>query len=133
MEWDLGTSRQLLAFEIIRPWEWETRWMYWVADITVYFSDLFSPFSPRNVLQQTVPVRFKGHSKWQNIKHIKAANDLRIGKMCNKYAHLIGVAIRENKMEKNPEYNGNFQHRPIYRIITTKIVPNLPHFLFQFI
>jgi len=63
--------------------------------------------SSRNVFcpLQSVQVRFKGHSKWQNIKHIKAANDLRIGRMCNKYAHLIGSAIRENGMEKNPEYN----------------------------
>jgi hypothetical protein len=54
---------------------------------------------------QMAQVRYKGHSKWQNIRHIKAANDLRIGRLCNKYAHLIGIAIRENGMEKNPEYN----------------------------
>ena len=54
---------------------------------------------------QTVQIRLKGHSKWQNIRHIKAANDLRIGRLCNKYTHLIGTAIREHGMEKNPEYN----------------------------
>ena len=70
---------------------------------------------------EAAQVRFKGHSKWQNIKHIKAANDLRIGRLCNKYAHLIGGAIRENGMEKNPEYNRKilkyFFYRPSSRLV----------------
>jgi len=55
--------------------------------------------------QCVTQVRFKGHNKWSNIKHIKLANDARISKLCSKYTYCIGVAIRENGMEKNPAYN----------------------------
>ncbi|KAF8796255.1 putative transcriptional regulatory protein like [Argiope bruennichi] len=36
-----------------------------------------------------------GHAKWQNVKHIKAEKDRQKQLMCNKYAFLIGLAVRE--------------------------------------
>jgi len=70
------------------------------------FSDPLSAKVTRNLAAlQTVQIRFKGHSKWQNIRHIKAENDLRIARLCHKYSHLIGIAIREHGMEKNPDHN----------------------------
>ena len=33
--------------------------------------------------------RFAGHSKWQNIRHIKAANDAKKGVAANRFSSLI--------------------------------------------
>ncbi|KRX49048.1 Translational activator of cytochrome c oxidase 1, partial [Trichinella murrelli] len=41
--------------------------------------------------------RHKGHSKWQNIRHTKMANDIMKQRIFSKLAYRIGVAIRDNK------------------------------------
>ncbi|GBM40633.1 putative transcriptional regulatory protein PERMA_0079 [Araneus ventricosus] len=40
-----------------------------------------------------------GHSKWQNVKHVKAEKDRQKNLMCNKYAFLIGLAVREGGVD----------------------------------
>jgi len=56
----------------------------------------------RHLLEPTVaaaliqPSRQKGHSKWQNIAATKGANDIRLAKLGQKYAWMIGSAIRSN-------------------------------------
>ena len=60
------------------------------------------------ILQQNVNLLFlrcKGHSKWQNIKHTKEANDAVRGKLAATYSMKIGIAIRENGNEMDPERN----------------------------
>lgn len=37
-----------------------------------------------------------GHSKWQNIKHIKAEKDKAKSLACNRFARLVALAVREN-------------------------------------
>ncbi len=49
--------------------------------------------------------REKGHSKFQNIKHTKAANDNEYAALCSRYFFRIGIAIRENDMISDPKYN----------------------------
>ena len=51
------------------------------------------------------PLRHKGHSKWQNIQHTKAANDQRLAKIAAKYAFKITTAIRGNGGETDPAIN----------------------------
>ncbi|KFM59174.1 Translational activator of cytochrome c oxidase 1, partial [Stegodyphus mimosarum] len=36
-----------------------------------------------------------GHAKWQNIKHIKAEKDRKKQILCNRYARLVALAVRE--------------------------------------
>ena len=48
------------------------------------------------VALQRQQVRQKGHSKWQNIRHTKASNDLKFNKLSMKYASLIETAVRSN-------------------------------------
>lgn len=39
-----------------------------------------------------------GHAKWQNIKHIKEEKDRQKNLMCNKYARLVAIAVKGNKI-----------------------------------
>ncbi|GIY02473.1 translational activator of cytochrome c oxidase 1 [Caerostris darwini] len=39
--------------------------------------------------------RHAGHAKWQNVKHVKAEKDRQKTLVCNKYAFLIRMAVRE--------------------------------------
>ena len=50
-------------------------------------------------------VRWKGHSKWQNIKHVKAEKDGQKSKLAWTYNNKIGMAIRENGNETDPDRN----------------------------
>ena len=52
-----------------------------------------------------VQIREKGHSKWQNIKATKESKDQEFGKLCMRYSAKIGVSIRENGNENNPDRN----------------------------
>lgn len=47
----------------------------------------------------------KGHSKWQNIKHAKAENDLARSKVIQYYSYRLRLAIRENQNERDPIRN----------------------------
>ena len=50
-------------------------------------------------------LRWKGHSKWQNIKHTKGEKDNQFAKLSHRYSVMIGIAIKEHGMETNPEKN----------------------------
>ena len=50
-------------------------------------------------------VRHKGHSKWQNIKATKEANDSAKSKVSSKYSFIISSAITRNGGETRFEYN----------------------------
>ena len=50
-------------------------------------------------------LRWKGHSKWQNIKHTKGEKDNQFAKLSHRYSMMIGIAIKEHGMETNPEKN----------------------------
>ncbi len=70
------------------------------------------PSFPSIVLQlQQQQVRHKGHSKWQNIKHIKQANDLRMSKVTAKHVQKIQVAIRENGNQGDPRMNRQLERK----------------------
>ncbi|TRY74985.1 hypothetical protein TCAL_12138 [Tigriopus californicus] len=49
--------------------------------------------------------RAKGHSKWQNIRHIKGANDALRARLFNLYSSRIIMAIRAQGGQTNPELN----------------------------
>jgi len=49
-----------------------------------------------------------GHSKWQNIKHRKEAQDQKRGKVFSKYARLIAVAVKEGG-STDPEFNAKLK------------------------
>lgn len=51
-----------------------------------------SPLGPLLFYQQE---RFAGHSKWQNIKHVKASNDQKKGVTASRYSMLIRRAVVE--------------------------------------
>lgn len=51
------------------------------------------------------PLRFKGHSKWQNIKETKNARDKEFGVLCHRYVLMIGITVRENNFEADPARN----------------------------
>ncbi|XP_022203134.1 translational activator of cytochrome c oxidase 1 [Nilaparvata lugens] len=55
-------------------------------------------------LQHTAK-RFAGHSKWQNIRHTKAANDIARSQMYSRLGQRIKIAIAENGNNNNPETN----------------------------
>merc|ERR1711874_76918 len=59
----------------------------------------------RTCLFQLQFVRYKGHSKFQNIKHIKAARDASLAKLAHRYSNEIAVAVKNNGNEKDPERN----------------------------
>merc|ERR1712080_82813 len=46
-----------------------------------------------------------GHSKWQNIKHIKAANDQENSKRNTLYTNRVMMAIKNNGDNTDPEWN----------------------------
>ena len=46
-----------------------------------------------------------GHSKWANIKHKKAANDAKKGKVFTKHAKLIQIAVKEGGGSGDPTQN----------------------------
>ena len=50
-------------------------------------------------------MRHKGHSKWQNIKATKGANDLIKSKIASLYSYKVSVAIKNNGNETRVEYN----------------------------
>lgn len=50
-------------------------------------------FVPKCTIQ-TSAIYLKGHSKWQNIKHIKAANDAMRATMISKQLRVIRLAIQ---------------------------------------
>ena len=54
-------------------------------------------------------VRHKGHSKWQNIKATKEANDGAKAKIASKYAFMVSNAIRNNGGETRLEYNRDLE------------------------
>lgn len=51
------------------------------------------------------PIRWKGHNKWSNIKHIKAAKDAINAKKASIYVAQIGCVIRNNNMETDQSIN----------------------------
>ena len=58
-----------------------------------------------NFQSQCQCLRWKGHSKWQNIKHTKGEKDNQFAKLSHRYSMMIGIAIKEHGMETNPEKN----------------------------
>ena len=58
-----------------------------------------------NSKSQCQCLRWKGHSKWQNIKHTKGEKDNQFAKLSHRYSMMIGIAIKEHGMETNPEKN----------------------------
>ena len=61
-----------------------------------------------------------GHSKWDNIKHKKAKEDARRGKIFTKMARLISVAAREG----GPDPDTNFKLRMAIDKAKSVNVPN---------
>ncbi|RZF37104.1 hypothetical protein LSTR_LSTR013800 [Laodelphax striatellus] len=54
---------------------------------------------------QNTPKRFAGHSKWQNIRHTKQANDQARSLLFMRLGQRIKIAIAENGNNNNPETN----------------------------
>jgi len=50
-------------------------------------------------------VRYAGHNKWSNIKHIKAAKDLENSKKYGLFTNRIQTAIKNNGGNTDPEFN----------------------------
>ena len=48
-----------------------------------------------------VPSRGKGHSHWQNIKHIKGAEDKKYNELTNRFVNLLRVTIKGNILKGN--------------------------------
>lgn len=44
------------------------------------------------------PCRFAGHSKWQNIRHIKGAKDAERSALFHRLARQMKVAVQGNKV-----------------------------------
>ena len=49
-------------------------------------------------------VRHKGHSKWQNIRHTKAAEDRKKAMVAKRYSELIAAAVKDAN-EPDPKRN----------------------------
>ena len=64
-------------------------------------------------------VRHKGHSKWANIKHTKAAEDTKKGMMAKRYGEAISMAVKEAN-EADPKRN-----RKLDRLIQEAIANNM--------
>jgi len=61
-----------------------------------------------------------GHSKWAGIKHKKAANDAKRGKIFSKLAKLITVAARDG--------GGDIQGNPHLKLVVDKAkAANMPN------
>ena len=56
-------------------------------------------------LTQCQLIRWKGHSKWANIKHTKAAKDQAFSRLSSRYATLISMAVKDNSNETDPNRN----------------------------
>jgi len=54
-------------------------------------------------------IRFAGHNKWSNIKHIKAAKDQLNSKRNTMFTSRITIAIKEQGMDNNPETNSKLR------------------------
>ena len=52
-------------------------------------------------------VRWKGHSKWQNIQSQKNQSDLERARVVHKYSMWISIAIREHKGSGGTDPNVN--------------------------
>ena len=69
----------------------------------------------------TQPCRFKGHSKWQNIKHNKAQQDAKKLARNKLHANRIVTAIRENGNKADMQYN-----RPLAKAYAEAIAASVP-------
>jgi len=69
----------------------------------------------------TTPVRHAGHSKWQNIKHIKGANDLKVSKEIALYRNKFNHAVQLGNGEKDPERN-----KGLKKVIKDAIASDVP-------
>lgn len=58
----------------------------------------------RNATNELLIKRFAGHSKWANIKHIKALKDGQKANIFSKYARMIRIAIQDGG-SPNPTLN----------------------------
>jgi len=70
------------------------------------FSSILGPrvcFTFNNIFK--TQVRFAGHSKWSNIRHIKGAKDAQRSKLTVLYCHRMQVAIQERSGDNNPDSN----------------------------
>lgn len=76
-------------------------------------------FTCENVLRQQV--RFAGHSKWSNIRHIKGANDALRAKLTHQYCFRIQLAIKERNGDNNPDTNVKLK-----RLITEAYSSGIP-------
>jgi translational activator of cytochrome c oxidase 1 len=65
-------------------------------------------------------VNFAGHSKWANIKHIKASKDGQKAAMFTKYARQIRLAMQEGG-SNNPQINTGLR-----QIIDEAVKKNMP-------
>jgi len=72
-----------------------------------------------NVIKQQV--RFAGHSKWSNIRHIKGAKDQQRGKLTHQYVNRISNAIRDKGGDNNPDTNAKLK-----RILAEAYSANIP-------
>ncbi|CDW54349.1 translational activator of cytochrome c oxidase [Trichuris trichiura] len=77
-------------------------------------------------ITQVIATRQKGHSKWQNIRHTKEANDLQRQRIFTKLAYKIGVAIRANSMQTDPRLN-----RDLERLLQECSDNNMPKLTIQ--
>lgn len=57
------------------------------------FTKIYCDINKFNLLNNVVQKRFAGHSKWQNIRHIKAAKDAEKSNMFSKLSRQIKVAV----------------------------------------
>jgi len=56
-----------------------------------------------------MPLRFKGHNKWSNIRHVKAANDMLKSKNNSLMMSRMREAIRSRGGDNNPETNSSLR------------------------
>lgn len=50
-------------------------------------------------------IRYAGHSKWQNIKSTKGANDLNKSKLYSRYVNMVRRAVVSNNLQTDPKLN----------------------------
>ena len=69
-------------------------------------------------------VRYAGHSKWQNIKHTKAAKDLQKNQLYNRHIDLIKLAVRGEcvlHLSASPPRKCAFAYTIIYRMTFSSV------------
>ena len=76
-----------------------------VLDVSMALRGRFQYLLNNSQLLKCQFVRWKGHSKWQNIRHTKGAKDLAYSKLCMKYSLIISRSINENGNETDPLLN----------------------------